>query len=85
MRCRFGQSVFRSNSIKSIQSITLKTDVQRLFETLDSVGASIVFTGAPYILYEQFKLDDNFRTNLEGTLLSEHVSTNQTYTVPNIF
>ena len=24
-------------------------------------------------MYEQFKLDDNFRTYLEGVLLSEHV------------
>ena len=56
--------------------------MQRLFETNEnqaadalrtSVNASIIFTSAPYILYEQFKLDDNFRTFLEGTMISEHV------------
>ena len=28
---------------------------------------------APYIMYKQFKLDDNFRTYLERVMLSEHV------------
>ena len=56
--------------------------MQRLFETNtnqatdvlpDSVDTSIVFTGAPYIMYKQLKLDDNFRRYLLGTLISEHV------------
>ena len=56
--------------------------MQRLFQTnvnqstnalLTSVNARIVFTSAPYIMYRQFKLDDNFKTYLEGTMLSEHV------------
>ena len=62
--------------------LTLETDMQRLFETNtnqvtdalpDSVDASIVFAGASYIMYKQFKLDDNSRTYLKGTLISEHV------------
>ena len=57
-------------------------DMQKLFETNEnqatnalptSVDVTIIFTSAPYILYEQFKLDDNFRTYLEGTIISEHV------------
>ena len=38
-----------------------------------SVDASNIFTSAPYILFEQFKLDDNFRTYIEGTMISEDV------------
>ena len=38
-----------------------------------TVDADIVITSAPYIMYDQFKLDDNFRTYLEGVTLSEHV------------
>ena len=56
--------------------------MQRLFEANinqtagalpRTVDAEIILTSAPYIMYEQFELDDNFRTCLEGTLLSEHV------------
>ena len=54
----------------------------KLFETKSNqtadalprtVDADIVFTSTPYIMYEQFKLDNNFRTYLEGVILSEHV------------
>ena len=38
-----------------------------------TVDADIVFTGALYIIYKQFQLDDNFKTYLEGTMQSEHV------------
>ena len=56
--------------------------MQKLFETNKNqtadalpkvVNADIVFTSAPYIFYEQFKLDDNFITNLEGVMSSEDV------------
>ena len=56
--------------------------MQKLFETNKNqttdalprtVDADIVFTSAPYTMYEQFKLVDNFRTYLEGVMLSEHV------------
>ena len=56
--------------------LTLETDTQRLFEANtnqttdalpDSVDGSIVFTGAPYIMYKQFKLENNFRTYLKKT------------------
>ena len=30
-------------------------------------------TSAPFIMYKQLKLDDNYRTHLEGVLISEHV------------
>ena len=62
--------------------LTLETDMQRLFETNNNqiaddlsrtVDVEIILNSAPYIMYEQFKLDDNFRTYLEGVLLSEHV------------
>ena len=47
--------------------------MQKLFETninqsadalLRTVDASIANKSVPYIMYEQFKLDDNFRTYL---------------------
>ena len=38
-----------------------------------SVNAGIIFTSALYIKYEQFNLDDNFRTYLKGVMLYEHV------------
>ena len=44
----------------------LGTEMQRLFETnvnadaiSRTVDAGIIFIGAPYIMYKQFKLDDN--------------------------
>ena len=51
--------------------------MQRLFETNfnqnadalpRTVDADIVFTGAPYIMYKQFQLDDNFKIYLKGTM-----------------
>ena len=51
----------------------LLTDYQRLFETNanqandalpDSVDAKIILTSTLYILYEQLKLDDSYRTYL---------------------
>ena len=56
--------------------------MQKLFETNAnqansllpiSVDASVICTSVPYIQYEQFQLDDNFKTYLDGTLKSEHV------------
>ena len=35
--------------------------------------AEIVLTSAPFIMYEQLKLDGNYRTYLEGVLISSHV------------
>ena len=60
----------------------LEKDLQRLFETNTnqtadalprSVDADIIFTSAPYIMFEKFKLDDKCRTYLEEVILSEHV------------
>ena len=48
--------------------LTFETDYQRLFESKanqandalpDSVDAKIIFKSTQYILYEQFKLEDN--------------------------
>ena len=62
--------------------LTFETDYQRLFESKanqandalpDSVDTKIVLTSTLYILYEQFKLDDNYRTYLEGIMISNNV------------
>ena len=39
----------------------------------DDVDAKIIITSTPYILCEQFKLDDNYRTYLEGAMISNNV------------
>ena len=57
-------------------------DYQRLFESKanqandappDSVDAKIILTSTPYVLYEQFKLDNNYRAYLEGIMISNNV------------
>ena len=55
--------------------LTLETDMQKLFETNinQTADALPMIVDAPYIMYEQFKLDNNFRAYLEGEMLSEHV------------
>ena len=64
--------------------LTLETEMQKLFQTninqaadtlSRNVDTEIIITSAPCIMYEQFKLDDNSRTYLEGVMLSEHVLT----------
>ena len=56
--------------------------MQRLFEmninqAADAlprvVDAEIMFTSAPYTMYEQLKLDDNYQTYLKRVMLSERV------------
>ena len=60
--------------------LTFETNYQRLFETNanqandappDSVDA-IILTSTLHILYEQFKLDNNYRTYLEGIMISNN-------------
>ena len=55
--------------------------MQKLFESKtnqaadelpNTVEAKIILDSAPYILYQQFELDDNFRTYLEGVMISEN-------------
>ena len=62
--------------------LTLETEMQKLFETninqnadalRRTVDADIIFTGAQYIMYEQFQLTNNFKTYLEGTMQFKHV------------
>ena len=62
--------------------LTFETNIQRLFESKtnqaagdglpNNVDAIIILDSAPYILYYQFYLDDNFRTYLEGVMISEN-------------
>ena len=67
---------------KTKYPLSLETDMQKWFETNSDqaaddlpriVYADIVFTSAPYIKYGQLKMDDSFRTYLEGVMLSEHM------------
>ena len=62
--------------------MTFETDNQIFFESKanqandalpDSLDAKIILTSTPSILYEQFKLDNNFRTYLEGIKISNNV------------
>ena len=61
--------------------LTLETDMQKLFKTninqsMDALPTSlddIACTGASYIMYEQFQLNENFKIYLEGTMQPEHV------------
>ena len=55
--------------------------MQKLFESKrnqaadglpNTVDAKIILDSAPYILYQEFELDDNFRTYLEGEMISEN-------------
>ena len=62
--------------------LTFETNTQRLFKSIanqaggaglpNNVDAKIILDSAPYILYYQFDLDDNFRTYLEGAMISEN-------------
>ena len=56
--------------------------MQRLFETNINQAANalpriidtdIILTSVSFIMYEQLKLDGNYRTYLESVLISEHV------------
>ena len=62
--------------------ITFEQDYQKLFETKanqannalpTSVDAKIILTATPYLLFEQFKLDDNYRAYLEEIMISNKV------------
>ena len=62
--------------------IIFEQDFQKLFETKanqandalpTSVDAKMLLTATPYLLFEQFKLDDNYRAYLQGTMISNKV------------
>ena len=55
------QSLFETNINQVVNVLSRTTD------------AEIILTSASFIVYEQLKLDDNYRTYLEGVLISEHV------------
>ena len=68
--------------LKKKYILMLETDMQKLFETNinqstdtlpTSVDADVIFAGAPYFMYEQFQLDDNFKTCFKGTMQSKYV------------
>ena len=57
----------------------LETDMKKLFESKKKVtaigapDAKIIFTKAPFLQYEQFLLDKNFRQYLETIMVSKKV------------
>ena len=62
--------------------LKFETDYQTLFETNanqandalpTSVNAKCILTSTPYILYDQFKLDDNYKAYLKGIMISNNV------------
>lgn len=56
-----------------------ETNVNQATDALpDSVDASLVFTDAPYVMYESFKLDGKFIMYLQGILISDHLTPYQT-------
>ena len=59
---------FETNMQKLLESKTNQAVAARL---PDNVDAIIILDSAPYILYHQFDLDDNFRTYLEGAMISK--------------
>ena len=62
--------------------LTFETNMKKLFKNKtnqavaaglpNNVDAKIILDSAPYILYYQFDLDDNFRTYLEGAMISKN-------------
>ena len=56
--------------MKKLFETNVKQNAGALPRTVD---ADIFFTRAPYIMYEQFQLDSNFKTKLQGTMQSEHM------------
>ena len=62
--------------------LTFETDYQRLFESKanqannalqNSVNAKIILTPTSYIMQQQFKLGDNYRTYLKGIMISNNL------------
>ena len=62
--------------------LKFETDYQTLFETNanqgndavpTSVDAKFILTSTPYIFYDQFKLDDNYKAYLKGIMISNNV------------
>ena len=68
---------FRSGYVNTKWFITFEQDYQKLFETKanqandtlrTSIDAKIILTATLYLLFEQFKLDDNYHAYLEGKI-----------------
>ena len=62
--------------------LKFETDYQTLFETNanqgndavpTSVDAKFILTSTPYIFYDQFKLDDNYKAYLKGIMISNNI------------
>ena len=66
--------------------LILETEMKKLFETNASnvtyLNVEIIFTDAPFIQYKKTKLDNNFRTYLENSLLPENVLRTGTQKTP---
>ena len=62
--------------------LSFETHYQRLFESKanqandalpNNVDAKTFLTSTPYIMYQQFKLDDNYRIYFEGIMISNNL------------
>ena len=67
----------------------LKTDMTKLFELNAKkanqpadVDSEVIFYSAPYIQYEETKLNDNYRADLQTTMTSEHALKSGTKKTP---
>ena len=60
---------FEANMQKLIESKVNQAAAAGLPNTVD---AKIILDSAPYIFYQQFELDDTFRTYLEDAMISEN-------------
>ena len=75
---RFLRDIGLSNHLRKLDTkivCTLETDLNKLFEsnkqvnTITAPNAQIIWHDAPYIQYEQFRLNDNFREYLKTIIL----------------
>ena len=75
LSCNIGK-VNQYIKLKTKFTLMLETEMKNLFGTnvnnASNLDAEIIFTDAPFIQYQQIKLDNNFRTYLESSLLLEN-------------
>ena len=75
LSCNIGK-VNQYIKLKTKFTLMLETEMKNLFGTnannAANLDAEIIFTDAPFIQYQQIKLDNNFRTYLESSLLLEN-------------
>ena len=62
------------NNIWARLSKLFETKANQVNDALrTSLESKITLTATPYLLFEQFKLDDNYRPYLEGIMISNKV------------